>query len=126
VIEAHHSHPESEALHIPLRHAQGQFNKKFVFKHAFLTYNFCSAGINGRKKRKEKKRKKKKVFVRIISVVFCVYIKGRDSNIPQLDYGFSILTLRRLMSYIYMEHPFLMFLDHTRRRSTVGRTPLDE
>ena len=24
------------------------------------------------------------------------------------------------MSYIYMEHPFLMFLDHTRRRSTVG------
>ena len=25
-----------------------------------------------------------------------------------------------------MEHPFLMFLDHTQRRSTVGRTPLDE
>ena len=22
-----------------------------------------------------------------------------------------------------MEHPFLMFLDHTQRRSTVGRTP---
>jgi len=38
----------------------------------------------------------------------------------------SWLTLRRLMSYIYMEHPFLMFLDHTQRRSTVGRTPLDE
>jgi len=37
-----------------------------------------------------------------------------------------MLTLRRLMSYIYMEHPFLMFLDHTQRRSTVGRTPLDE
>ena len=36
------------------------------------------------------------------------------------------LTLRRLMSYIYMEHPFLMFLDHTQRRSTVGRAPLDE
>jgi hypothetical protein len=30
------------------------------------------------------------------------------------------------MSYIYMEHPFLMFLDHTQRRSTVGRTPLEE
>ena len=43
------------------------------------------------------------------------YVKGR-----------IILTLRRLMSYIYMEHPFLMFLDHTQRRSTVGRTPLDE
>jgi len=38
----------------------------------------------------------------------------------------SCLTLRRLMSYIYMEHPFLMFLDHTQRRNTVGRTPLDE
>ena len=30
------------------------------------------------------------------------------------------------MSYIYMEHLFLMFLDHTKRRTTVGRTPLDE
>jgi len=38
------------------------------------------------------------------------------------------LTLRLLMSYIYiyMERIFLMFLDHTRRRSTVDRTPLDE
>ena len=40
------------------------------------------------------------------------------------------LIFRRLMSYIYiyiyMEHPFLMFLDHTQPRSTVGRTPLDE
>jgi len=40
----------------------------------------------------------------------------------------SLLTLRLLMAYIYiyMEHLFLMFLDHTQRRSTVGRTPLDE
>ena len=40
------------------------------------------------------------------------------------------LILRLLMSYIYiyiyMERLFLMFLDHTQRRSTVGRTPLDE
>jgi len=36
------------------------------------------------------------------------------------------LTLRLLMSYIYMERLFLMFLDYTQRRSTVGRTPLDE
>ena len=46
---------------------------------------------------------------------------------PEFD-----LTLRLLMSYIYiyiymyMEHLFLMFLDHTQRRTTVGRTPLDE
>ena len=38
----------------------------------------------------------------------------------------SKLTLRLLMSYIYMEHLFLMVLDHTQRRTTVGRTPLDE
>ena len=36
------------------------------------------------------------------------------------------LTLRLLMSYISMEHLFLMFLDHTQRRSTVGRNPLGE
>ena len=36
------------------------------------------------------------------------------------------LTLRLPMSHTYMEHPFLMFLDHTQRRTTVGRTPLDE
>ena len=28
--------------------------------------------------------------------------------------------------HIHMEHLFLMFLDHTQRRTTVGRTPLDE
>ena len=38
----------------------------------------------------------------------------------------KLLTLRLLMSYIYMEHQFLIFLDHTQRRTTVGRTPLDE
>ena len=43
----------------------------------------------------------------------------KSKKVPGFD-----LTLRRLMSY--MEHPFLMFLDHTQRRSTVGRTPLDE
>jgi len=36
------------------------------------------------------------------------------------------LTLRLLVFYIYMEHLFLMFLDHTQRRTTVGRTPVDE
>ena len=45
---------------------------------------------------------------------------------------FCCLTLRLLMSYIYiyiyiyMEHLSLMFPDHTQRRTTVGRTPLDE
>ena len=55
-------------------------------------------------------------------------------SFAHLNFLSFYLTLRRLMSYIYiyiyiyiyMEHPFLMFLDHTQRRSTVGRTPLDE
>ena len=38
----------------------------------------------------------------------------------------KLLTLRLLMSYTHMERLFLMFLDHTQRRSTLGRTPLDE
>ena len=40
------------------------------------------------------------------------------------------LPLRLLMLYIYiyiyMERIFLMFLDHTQRRTRVGMTPLDE
>jgi len=47
-------------------------------------------------------------------------------RVEEFKYLGTALTLRRLMSYIYMEHPFLMFLDHTRPRSTVGRAPLDE
>ena len=56
--------------------------------------------------------------------VQCNYL--RQIVYKHVSTGLGVLTLRRLMSYIYMEHPFLMFLDHTQRRSTVGRTPLDE
>ena len=44
----------------------------------------------------------------------------------QLLYNFNPWATNVIYIYIYMEHPFLMFLDHTQRRSTVGRTPLDE
>jgi len=54
---------------------------------------------------------------------FCVLY---GSQYKQRLFPYTTLTLRRLMSCIYMEHPFLMFLDHTQRRTTVGRTPLDE
>ena len=53
----------------------------------------------------------------------CIYVSETDSI---KEHGKYPLTLRLLMSYVYMEHQFLMFLDHTQRRSTVGRTPLDE
>jgi len=56
----------------------------------------------------------------------CVFLTVAIDGDELSDSRSDSLTLRRLMSYIYMEHPFLMFLDHTQRRSTVGRTPLDE
>ena len=39
--------------------------------------------------------------------------KGTYVCIQYALYFYPTLTLRRLMSYIYMEHPFLMFLDLT-------------
>ena len=61
-----------------------------------------------------------------------IHIPARTHN--SSAYNTVTLTLRLLVSYIYiyiyiyiyMEHLFLMFLDHTQRRTTVGRTPLDE
>jgi len=60
-----------------------------------------------------------------------IYMEDNNDNFSQQKYlvlykQYLPLTLRLLMSYIYMEHLFFMFLDHTQRRSTVGRTPLDE
>ena len=62
------------------------------------------------------------VVAEFVSVSMCYYTLWNTIKFRE----FSFLTLRRLMSYIYMEHPFLMFLDHAQRCSTVGRTPLDE
>ena len=74
----------------------------------------------------------------LLANINCNFVIARVSHsLITCEQVFSIykftalqLTLRRLMShtyiYIYMEHPFLMFLYHTQRRSTVGRTPLDE
>ena len=72
---------------------------------------------------------------RILNFSVCApieYLTGIDErrnyncDVQPREIQWPTLTLRRLMSHIYMEHPFLMFLDHTQRRSTVGRTPLDE
>ena len=60
--------------------------------------------------------------------VFLVQIRLRlraSVALVYTDTG-SALNPQATNSYIYMEHLFLMFLDHTQRRSTVGRTPLDE
>ena len=46
-------------------------------------------------------------------------------RVKLLNFGL-LMSYIYIYIYIYMEHPFLMFLDHTQRRSTVGRTPLDE
>jgi len=69
-------------------------------------------------------------------VLLAIYYHNNGNNEEGTggDCNTRCLTLRRLISYIYIyiyiyiytEHAFLMFLDHTQRRSTVGRTPLDE
>ena len=58
----------------------------------------------------------------------CIHLLSKDHKLYFLQKWY--LTLRLLMSfiyiYIYMERLFLMFLHHTQRRITVGRTSLDE
>ena len=67
------------------------------------------------------------VYVISVLLVKSLTIHKGLTDKPTLGFPVQhILTHRRLTSSIYMEHPFLMFLDHTQRRSTVGRTPLDE
>jgi len=60
----------------------------------------------------------------------CSYIPGVILTKNSTALPSEVLTFRLLMSYIYiyiyMEHLFLMFRDQTHKRSTVGRTPLDE
>ena len=61
-------------------------------------------------------------------ICYLLALLGAHHFLPVSRIRVKSLTLKLLMSYIYiyMEHPFLMFLDHTQRRSTVGGTPLDE
>ena len=59
-------------------------------------------------------------------ICYLLALLGADHFLHVSRIRVKSLTLRLLMSYIYMEHLFLMFLDHTQRRSTVGRTPLEE
>jgi hypothetical protein len=63
------------------------------------------------------------------SIILLLHVHSGCMNVPQCYIICSLhflLTLRLLMSYIYMEHQFLMFLDHTQQRTTIGRTPLDK
>ena len=85
----------------------------------------------------------------IVNKYFCAWLNPLNPELNPICYLLALLahhflhvsrimvqslTLRLLMSYIYiyiyiyiyMERIFLMFLGHTQRRSTVGRTPLDE
>ena len=89
----------------------GKFNNEVLRKLCFVPNNYALYQI-------------------ILGMTISEKVKRRDvveGHFCMRDFSIC-LTLRRLMSYIYiyMEHPFLMFLDHTQRRSTVGRTPLDE
>ena len=60
-------------------------------------------------------------------VAVCSEMNTKHINTVGAEYQFLSFNPKATnVIYIYMEHPFLIFLDHTQRRSTVGRTPLDE
>jgi len=62
----------------------------------------------------------------LIPICYLLALLGAHHFLHVSRIRVKLLTFRRLMSHIYMEHPLLMFLDHTQRCSTVGRTPLEE
>ena len=89
------------------------------------------AAWGGRVRGVKKCAKKKKMSINPLNpelnpICYLLALLGAHHFLHVSRIRVKLLTFRRLMSYIYMEHPFLMFLDHTQRRSTVGRTPLDE
>ena len=63
-----------------------------------------------------------------MKILFVVAKHNLEVVYQKAEQDTAALTLRLLMSYIYiyMERLFLMLLDHTQRRTTIGRTPLDE
>ena len=70
----------------------------------------------------------KLAFVILVMLTVCQQTVNITSitNTNRCEYSINLQATNVIYIYIYMEHPFLMFLDHTQRRSTVGRTPLDE
>ena len=67
------------------------------------------------------------ILVRRASVnIFLHFYEQREMYLWAVNPQATNVIYIYIYIYIYMEHLFLMFLDHTQRRSTVGRTPLDE
>ena len=108
-------------MHFTLAFSLSSFRPKFSNFHS-LWFPFWETELHLHK------RKSKVQFSVLHSL--CLYIAdGRAEDYETIgSQHFPNLTLRLLMSYIYiyMERILLMFLDHTQRSSTVGRTPLDE
>ena len=102
------------------------FNSQYFNRYVFIVSNDLSLW------KQFHARQIFEVLLRFLKVklIYAFSVGYKKTDVSELN-SFQ-LTLRLLMSYIYiyiyiyMEHLFLMFLDRTQRRSTVGRTPLDE
>ena len=92
-------------------------NRRNVLKYAVLSLFTEETEHNGKTECNLRTKRKNRVPLWRLDIAV-IYCRRRET--------LNKLTLRVLMSSLYMEHPFLMFLDHTQRRTTVGRTPLDE
>ena len=67
------------------------------------------------------------IFVTSLVVIYCVVIlKGGNASLAKMLYHVIFFFLWRCDPTPVMASSFLMFLDHTQQRTTVGKSPLDE
>ena len=101
----------------------------------FSQFEHCEDGILGHFSARQNNCARNQIYLIILfnplkpelnPICYLLALLGAHHFLHVSRIRVKLLTLRLLMSYIYMEYLFLMFLDHTQRRSTVGRTPLDE
>ena len=72
------------------------------------------------------------IYIYIYVYVY-VWLRTLADTVPYPTHVFLILYIKKFVCFLWrcgpvraMASPFLRFLDHTQRRITVGRTPLDE
>ena len=66
------------------------------------------------------------LLVRHFLHVSRIRVNPEATNVTHTHTHIYIYIYTHTHTHTHTEHLFLMFLDHTQRRSTVGRTPLDE
>ena len=115
--------------------SENNFSCTEIFLHPYLPIRSvlwklghlwsCSWGEGSLKLKSDSRREFNPLKPELNSICYLLALLGAPHFLHVSRIRVKLLTFRQLMSYIYiyMEDPFLMFLDHTQRRSTVGRRP---